>query len=125
MNWSENVVCPPLPIAPSAWDPRQRAYPFGDIIADVEDGCVKSPIEVTDSAVTFYGQMGGVKENGVNGCQIDDMLTFALGTLQAMNKKYPCRENSLAITKLEECLLWLDARRKERERRRAEGWSAP
>jgi hypothetical protein len=76
---------------------------------------------VTPKAVTFVGQRGPIKEVGVNGCQIDDLITFALGTIKTFNKKFPCRENSLAITKLEEALHWLDARRRDREARGVEG----
>lgn len=35
--------------------------------------------------------------------------------------KHPCRENSIAITKLEEALIWLDKRKKDRIERGVEG----
>jgi hypothetical protein len=66
-------------------------------------------------------QQGPVKELGVNGAQIDDVLTVCLEFLRGANTYFPCRENSLAITKLEECLMWLDARTKDREHRGIEG----
>ena len=120
MKWSPNVKSPPLRIAPEDWEPSERAYPYGDcytLNGDIDP----MSIEVRKDSVTFYGQRGPVKKFGINGCQIDDMLTFALGFLQAANKKFPCRENSLAITKLEECLHWLEARTRDRAARGVEG----
>lgn len=35
--------------------------------------------------------------------------------------KFECRENAIAITKLEEALLWLNKRTADRERRNVEG----
>lgn len=129
MNWSENVTHPPLRLAPEeVGSLRDRAYPYADTpgvgidIADLGTGKSEAPnIIVTPLSVTFVGQRGPVKEVGVNGCQIDDMITFALGTIRTFNKKFPCRENSLAITKLEEALHWLDARKRDRVSRHVEG----
>jgi hypothetical protein len=36
-------------------------------------------------------------------------------------RKFRCRENSLAITKLEEALMWLEKRTADREARKVEG----
>jgi hypothetical protein len=35
--------------------------------------------------------------------------------------KFKCRENAIAITKIEEALLWLDKRTRDREARQVEG----
>lgn len=43
----------------------------------------------------------------------------------ASGGKFACRENSLAITKLEEALHWLNARTQAREARKVEGTHAP
>jgi len=120
MRWSENVSKkPPIRIAADDFNPNERSYPYAD---SPDPGTDNSPfIRVSDHDVTFIGQRGPIKEHGVNGCQIDDMITFAVGTLQTFNKKFPCRENSIAITKLEEALHWLDARKRDREARNVEG----
>ncbi|MBC1490659.1 hypothetical protein HB825_05875 [Listeria booriae] len=55
--------------------------------------------------VKIQWQDGVVTENGVNGAQINDMLSVALERLQVLNKQYPCRENSITITKLEEAMM--------------------
>jgi hypothetical protein len=124
MRWSENIKDPPVRIAAEDFDPRERAYPFADRGPDVEGPIEGTPyIRLGPQMVAFIGQRGPIKEVGVNGCQIDDMITFVLGTLQTFNKKFPCRENSLAITKLEEALHWLDHRKRDREDRLVEGYN--
>jgi len=70
-------------------------------------------------------QHGPIIENGVNGCQVDDVITFALAAIHHFNTmeagKYSCRENAMAITKLDEALLWLGKRTADREARGVEG----
>ena len=39
----------------------------------------------------------------------------------ANDRKFACKENAMAITKLEEALLWLDKRTQGREARKVEG----
>lgn len=77
------------------------------------------------NSLSFNLQRGPVKEAGVNGCQVDTMIAAARMIIEGLNKTHPCRENSLAITKLDEALHWLEARTKSRERRGVEGTSAP
>lgn len=69
-------------------------------------------------------QLGPVKETGVNGCQNEQIISALIHRLGVLNKAFPCRENSLAITKLEEALLWLEKRTADRERRGVEGKNA-
>lgn len=78
-------------------------------------------ITIEGSKVTFQIQEGPIKEVGVNGCQIDDVIEFAKNTIEGFNKSYPCRENSVVITKLDEALLWLMKRKMDREKRGVEG----
>lgn len=75
--------------------------------------------------ISFRIQDGPVKESGLNGCQLDTMIEAAKIMLEGLNAKFPCRENSMAITKLDECLLWLDKRTKDREDRGVEGENKP
>lgn len=117
MNWSDNVKNPPLLINYDEFDQNKASYPF------VNKGGDSEFIKVDDHSVTFVGQRGPIKEYGVNGCQIDDVVTFALGTVQTFNKKFPCRENSIMITKLEEALHWSQARKNNRQQRGVEGYN--
>lgn len=73
------------------------------------------------NSISFTLQNGPVKENGVNGCQVDTLIEAAKMIIEGLNKEFPCRENSLAITKLEEALLWLGKRKADREKRGVEG----
>jgi hypothetical protein len=75
------------------------------------------------NSLAFTIQNGPVKEVGVNGCQVDTIVEAAKVMLEGLNRQFPCRENSLAITKLEEALHWLEARRRNREARGVEGRS--
>lgn len=73
------------------------------------------------NSLSFTLQNGPIKENGVNGCQVDTLVEAAKAILEGLNKNFPCRENACAITKLDEALHWLDHRTKNREKRGVEG----
>jgi len=69
-------------------------------------------------------QLGPVKEVGENGCQIPDVIRVVIDRLNGFNREgapFRCRENSLAVTKLEEALHWLRHRTLEHEARGVEG----
>ena len=60
---------------------------------------VKAPfIEVDENCIQFTIQNGPIKEVGVNGCQVDDMIIIATSIIRKLHAEFPCRENSLAIT---------------------------
>ena len=72
----------------------------------------------------LFFQNGAVKQNGqgVNGCFIEDLIAICIDRLRGFQSgKFVCRENALALTKLEEALLWLHARTEERRARGVEG----
>ena len=71
--------------------------------------------------VKFTIQSDLISEVGINGCQARDMLEYVKCLFESLNDVFPCRENSLTITKLEEALHWQDARTSDRKRRRVEG----
>jgi len=73
------------------------------------------------NSISFTIQKGPIKEAGVNGCQVDTLIEAAKLILEGFNKNFPCRENSLAITKLDEALMWLEKRTKDRVKRQVEG----
>lgn len=60
-----------------------------------------------------------------NGAFVETVIKAAVLRLQHYNEsKFRCRENSLAITHLEEALHWLKARTEDREAREVEGTHA-
>lgn len=62
-------------------------------------------------------QTGGTADNPRNGVFIEDLLILAYLKLSSYQDKFPCRENALALTKIEESLQWLTARKADREAR--------
>ena len=76
----------------------------------------KSP---TAQTVHFYE----MNEDGTvhNGTTLEEMLRVSILRLNDLNQKFPCRENSLAITKMEEALHWLNHRTADRVARGVEG----
>lgn len=93
---------------------------LNEIFKDVE---LNSHICISeiDNTISFMVQEGPISEKGVNGCQVDDIIAACKTIVQAFNARFPCRENSLVITKLDEAMLWLMARNKDRIRRKVEG----
>lgn len=86
---------------------QARAY-----IKDVPDGVL--------AEINF--QEGPIKECGVNGVANEDLLNMVICRLQGFQlSEFSCRENAIAITKIEEALLWLRKRTMGREERGVEG----
>lgn len=79
--------------------------------------------KTTSLGLTVQWQDGPVPfGSGANGAQIEDVLNAALGRLEWLNSgEFRCRENSLAITHIEEALHWLHARTAKRVARGVEG----
>jgi hypothetical protein len=70
-------------------------------------------------------QDGPIGEVGVNGCQVEDVIYALVERLTGFQKAMPCRENALAITKLEEARMWLDERTRKRREQGVEGKNLP
>lgn len=69
-------------------------------------------------------QRNPIKEAGVNGCHNEDLIAIVIDRLQAFQSgQFNCRENAIAITKLEEALMWLNKRTSDRVARGVEGTS--
>lgn len=67
-------------------------------------------------------QHGPIKEVGVNGVTNEALLAIVVDRLQAFQRgPFTCRENAIALTKLEEAQHWLKHRTEERLRRGVEG----
>ena len=64
-----------------------------------------------------------------NGAFLEDLIEAVRQRLvfyqEAASGKFACRENALAITKLEEAAMWLQARRAAREARGVQGTHQP
>jgi len=70
--------------------------------------------------VVFY-EMHNDTNGYDNGTTVEEMLRVSIERLVDLNDRFSCRENSIAITKMQEALLWLNERTRERESRGVEG----
>lgn len=60
-----------------------------------------------------------------DGTTNEEVLKVLIDRLTTLNKKLPSRENSIVLTKLEECLMWLDYRTKKRLEQKVENTPFP
>jgi len=80
--------------------------------------------EKEPSFIKIKFQEGAIQEHGENGCQIEDVIDVLVERLQGFqNGGFPCRENALAITHLQEAQNWLYRRTMERKKQGVEGKS--
>ena len=67
-------------------------------------------------------QDGPIKEAGINGVMDENLLAIVIDRLTGFQEgSFQCRENALALTRIQEALLWLEKRTKDREKRGVEG----
>ena len=82
---------------------------------------VKEP-SVILGVVNF--QNGPIKEAGVNGVMNEDLIAIVIDRMRGFQSgNFACRDNAIALTKLEEALMWLRNRTNSREARGVEGTS--
>ena len=56
-----------------------------------------------------------------DGTTNEEMLEVLIDRMNYLQGKFPCRENAIVITKLQESLMWLEKRTSERKKRNVEG----
>jgi hypothetical protein len=66
---------------------------------------------------THAGELRTVNDGTTN----EDVLAVLIDRLKFLNAKFPCKENSVAITHIETALLWLEKRTRDRIARGVEG----
>ena len=59
-----------------------------------------------------------------DGTTNEEVLAMLIDRLNYLQAKFPCRENAIVITKLEESLMWLNKRTADRKARNVEGTNA-
>lgn len=70
----------------------------------------------------IHFQQGPVKEDGVNGVMGEDLLLMVIDRLEKFQAgPFACSENALALTNLEQAVMWLRKRTLTREAREVEG----
>lgn len=104
-------------------DPQFGAPSTFEVVRQLDANTEFDPAK--DLLAKIHFQEGPVKENGVNGVANEDLLVMVVRRLQAFQEtEFKCRENAMAITKIEEALLWLRKRTMGRENRDVVGTSA-
>lgn len=88
--------------------------------------------EITHGGADFHVplqiafQDGPIGDVGVNGVTHEALLAVVIDRLRCFQAgPFACRQNALALTKLEEGLMWLHARTHERAMRGVEGTHQP
>jgi len=77
---------------------------------------------ISETVGNIKFQKGPVKQTETNGCFIEDLIVICMDRLEGFQDgDFPCRENALALTKLEDALKVLDERTKDRQERGVEG----
>lgn len=67
-------------------------------------------------------QNGPILESGVNGVSNEALLAIVEDRLQGFQSgPYACRENAVALTKIQEAMMWLQKRTRDRLARGVEG----
>lgn len=80
----------------------------------------------TGTGIDIQWQDGPLAVDGVrkapNGAFVEGVISAAIGRLEHYQaSKFRCRENALVITKLQEALMWLQWRTRDREGQGIEG----
>ena len=105
-----------------AWEkmslPRTEVTKGGKYSIEIENA---EDVKGVAPIVKFTIQSDPIGEVGVNGCQAVDILEYVKCLFESLNETFPCRENALTITKIEEAIHWQEARTKDREKRNVEG----
>lgn len=79
-------------------------------------------IQFIEKSYDGFSPMKTVSDGTTN----EEMLRVLIDRLRGMNEnKMGCRENSIAITKMEEALMWLEKRTADRRARGVEGTMKP
>lgn len=86
----------------------------------VDLGAKNQEIQFVENAPRVYGAPGEMQRE-VEGTTNEEVLEVLIDRLKYLNGKFGCRENALALTKLEEARMWLNERTRERESRGVEG----
>lgn len=82
-------------------------------------GTIAHPVIAVEQSIQF--QHGPIGDHDINGVQNEEVLQLITQRLRYLNSKFPCRENSIAITKIEEAIMWLRQRTAIRQAQGVEG----
>jgi len=82
----------------------------------------REQIPAEDDSADVIFQNGPIPENGVNGLTQEVLIAICIDRLEGFQSgQFACRENALALTKLQEAQMWLLKRTRDRIARDVEG----
>lgn len=94
-------------------------------LSNFEGGIPEQKIQFIEKDIDPSGI--GVGGDGVtlytinDGTTNEEVLEMLIDRMKYLQAKFPCRENAIVITKLEESLMWLEKRTADRKKRNVEG----
>lgn len=92
--------------------PYEHSHPLDDFLKNI-----------SISKIEFQLQNGPIKEAGLNGLDISDLIYIASRIIVKFNKECPCAENQKTFNLLQEAIEWQLKREKDRIEREVEGTS--
>lgn len=84
-------------------------YPVENFPEELKEGRTFNLNDSTDLITAFDGTTN------------EELLEVLINRMNFLQSKFPCRENACVITKLDEALMWLEKRTKDRIKRNVEG----
>jgi len=75
------------------------------------------------NSISFTLQNGPIKEVGVNGCQVDELIEVAREIIKGFDSKFPSDENKICVAHLDMAMAALSRRTSDRVFRKVEGHS--
>lgn len=95
------------------------------------EGLTKTKMEKNTYSLRSFKPEGPVQEvkfyklnedgSAEHGTTLEEMLSVCIERLKELNGRFSSRENAVAITKMQEALMWLNERTRERNARGVEG----
>lgn len=103
--------------------PGNACHDYAISFHDERYGCDRSPLSERFGRNCIIGfQKGPVAEAGVNGISNESLLAVLIDRMQGFQSgPFACRDNAIALTHLEEALMWLQKRTQDRLARGVEG----
>lgn len=89
------------------------------VAANFEDNINGQTIQFIEKVPSEPGSP--ILETVNDGTTNEEVLEILIDRIKYLQDKFPCRENAIVITKLEESLMWLNKRTEDRKKRNVEG----
>ena len=91
----------------------------GHIIQFIHKELVPNNLEILEDGSTILteGKLQTINDGTTN----EEVLEILIDRMNYLQSKFPCKENACCITHLEEALMWLEKRTRDRVKRGVEG----